>query len=236
MARPLGAFDLVIFDCDGVLVDTEPTANRVLVTMLARVGVVMSEPECLRTFVGRSEATALSVIAERLGRPLPADFVAAWHELLCTEFGRGVAAIAGVGAALDAIALPTCVASSGSHDRMRLTLAASGLLPRFVGRMFSATEVARGKPFPDVFLHAARCMAAAPDRTAVVEDSPAGVAAGVAAGMRVFAYTAGAHSDPDELRAAGAVPFSRMRELPALLADFGAAPHRETLDRVDGDR
>jgi HAD superfamily hydrolase (TIGR01509 family) len=219
----VGAFDLVIFDCDGVLVDTEPTATRVLVTMLARVGIVMSEAECLRTFVGRSAAAALVIIEDRLAAPLPAEFSAEWHALLFEALARGVAPIPGVGAALDAIALPTCVASSGAHDRMRLTLGASGLLPRFEGRIFSATEVARGKPHPDVFLHAASRRGAAPARTAVVEDSSAGVAAGVAAGMTVFAYTAGAHSDPAELRAAGAVAFADMAELPALLAP-------ETLD------
>ncbi len=101
---------------------------------------------------------------------------------------------------------------------MRLTLGTSGLLSRFEGRLFSATEVPRGKPFPDVFLHAARTMDAAPARTAVVEDSPAGVAAGRAAGMTVFAYTAGAHSDAGELAALGGRPFAHMDELPALLA------------------
>jgi len=213
----VGAFELVIFDCDGVLVDTEPTATRVLVTMLARVGIVMSEAECLRTFVGRSAAAALVIIEERLAAPLPAEFSNDWHALLFGEFARGVVPIPGVVAALDAIAAPTCVASSGGHDRMRVTLGASGLLPRFEGRIFSATEVARGKPHPDVFLHAAARMGAVPARTAVVEDSPAGVAAGVAAGMTVFAYTGGGHSDPVELRAAGAVPFANMAELPALL-------------------
>jgi beta-phosphoglucomutase-like phosphatase (HAD superfamily) len=100
---------------------------------------------------------------------------------------------------------------------MRITLGGSALLPRFVGRMFSATDVARGKPFPDVFLHAARSLGAAPARTAVIEDSVAGVTAGVAAGMTVYGYTAGVHSDPAELAAAGATPFADMAELPALL-------------------
>ena len=221
MERPVGLdgrFDLVIFDCDGVLVDTEPTATRVLVTMLARVGIVMSEAECLQTFVGRSAAGSVAMIEERLGHALPAGFHDDWHVLLFDEFRRGVAPIPGVVAAFDAITIPSCVASSGGHDRMRLTLGASGLLSRFEGRLFSATEVERGKPFPDVFLHAARTMDATPARTAVVEDSPAGVTAGRAAGMTVFAYTAGAHSDAGELAALGARPFLHMDELPALLA------------------
>lgn len=236
MGRPVDAFDLVIFDCDGVLVDTEPVATRVLVAMLAEVGIVMSEAECLRTFVGRSAAGSLAIIEERLGRPVPVGFHDDWHALLFGEFRRGVQPIAGVVAALDAITLPTCVASSGSHERMRLTLGASGLLSRFEGRLFSATEVARGKPFPDVFLHAARVMSATPARSAVVEDSPAGVAAGVTAGMTVFAYTGRAHSDPDELARAGAVPFARMLELPALLAGARPTARPETLDISDRGR
>jgi len=165
-----------------VLVDTEPVATRVLMAMLAEVGIAMSEPECLRTFVGRSAAGAIAIIEERLGSPVSRR-----------------------AAATSACASP---------------LGASGLLPRFAGRIFSATEVARGKPFPHVFLHAAGALAAAPARTAVVEDSAAGVTAGIAAGMAVFAYTGGDHSDPAELTA-GAVPFARMPELPSLLA---AAP------------
>ncbi len=186
--------------------------------MLARLGIAMSEAECLRTFVGRSAATAVAIIEARLGRAVPAGFHDDWHTRLFAEFRRGVVPIPGVVAVLDALTVPTCVASSGGHDRMQLTLGASGLLPRFAGRIFSATDVARGKPFPDVFLHAARAMGAAPAGTAVVEDSAAGVAAGVAAGMSVFAYTGGSHSDPSELAAAGAVPFAQMCELPALLA------------------
>jgi HAD superfamily hydrolase (TIGR01509 family) len=213
-------FALVIFDCDGVLVDTEPTATRVLVAMLATVGIAMTEAEVLRAFVGRSAAASLTIIAERLGAPLAATFLEDWHDRLFAEFRRGVAPIPGVAAVLDALAAdgrPTCVASSGGHDRMRVTLGASGLLPRFEGRLFSATEVARGKPFPDVFLHAAARMGAEPLRTAVVEDSVAGVTAAVAAGMTVFGYTAGEHSDPAELAAAGARPFGAMHELPVLL-------------------
>jgi HAD superfamily hydrolase (TIGR01509 family) len=218
--------ELVIFDCDGVLVDTEPTASRVLVAMLARVGIAMSDAECTRTFVGRSLAASVAIIEQRLGAPLPAGFVDEWHRALFAEFHRGVRPMPGVMAALDAIALPTCVASSGGHDRMRITLGSSGLLPRFAGRIFSATDVARGKPFPDIFLHAARAMGVVPARTAVIEDSPAGVTAGVAAGMTVFAYAAGAHADTRALTEAGARVFLDMLTLPALLA--GSPPMLDT--------
>jgi len=227
----VGALDLVVFDCDGVLVNTEPTATRVLVAMLARVGMVMGEPECLRTFVGRSAATCLAMIAERRGAPLPAGFATDWDATLFAELGRGVAPVPGVVAALDAIealSLSTCVASSGSHERMRITLGTSGLLPRFTGRIFSATEVARGKPFPDVFLHAAEQMGVAPARAVVVEDTPAGVTAAVAAGMTVFGYVGGDVADPRELAAAGARPFRSMSELPRLLGRV-ASPTRPTM-------
>ena len=218
------ALDLVVFDCDGVLVDTEPTANRVLVAMLARVGIAMGMEECMRTFVGRSAATALDIVAARLEAPLPAGFAAEWDDLLFGEFRCGVAPIAGVTGALDALAaagIPTCVASSGTHERMRVTLGASGLLPRFAGRLFSAADVGRGKPFPDVFLHAAGSLGAAPARTVVVEDSPPGVQAGVAAGMRVLGYGGGAPQYAAELRAAGATVFADMRELARLVVAGG---------------
>ncbi len=213
----VAAVALVIFDCDGVLVDTEPVANRVLLAMLARLGIVMQPDECMRTFVGRSAATCLAMIGERLGSALPEDFAAEWDRALFAELRRGVSPVPGVVAALDAIAIPTCVASSGSHERMRITLGTSGLWPRFAGRIFSATEVARGKPFPDVFLHAARSMGVAPESALVVEDTPAGVAAAVAAGMTVFAYVGGAHSDAAELAAGGARVFHDMAELPGAL-------------------
>ncbi len=175
----------------------------------------------MRTFLGRSLAASLAIIEARLGAPLASGFADEWHAELFAEFRRGVVPIPDVVPVLDALAaagVPTCVASSGGHDRMRLTLGTSGLLPRFDGRLFSATEVPRGKPFPDVFLHAARRMAVVPTRTAVIEDSVAGATAGVAAGMTVFAYAAGVHADLVELAATGARTFTAMAELPALLA------------------
>ena len=197
--------------------------------MLATVGITMTEAEVMRAFLGRSLATSLAIIEERLGATLPAAFADDWHGRLFAEFRRGVAPVPGVVAVLDALAaggVPTCVASSGGHDRMALTLGTSGLLPRFAGRMFSATDVARGKPFPDVFVYAARTLGADPARTAVVEDSVAGVTAGVAAGMIVFGYAAGPHADPAALAAAGATPFATMAELPALLAAGPGSPRR----------
>jgi HAD superfamily hydrolase (TIGR01509 family) len=139
-----------------------------------------------------------------------------WRRRTLDAFGRELRAVDGVEAVLDGLKAPFCVASSGEPARMRFTLGMTGLLPRFEGRMFSAVEVPRGKPAPDLFLHAARRMGAAPARCAVVEDTAVGVRAGAAAGMTVFGYAV--MSDPDALRAAGAAHvFGDMRELPDLL-------------------
>jgi HAD superfamily hydrolase (TIGR01509 family) len=209
------ALDLVIFDCDGVLVDSERIANTEFARMLAQLGLNFTLEQMFERFVGRSMATCLQQVQELLGRAPPPDFESRLRA--CTEqaLRRDLTAVRGVREALAAIALPYCVASSGDHAKMRLTLGITGLLPLFEGRLYSVTEVARGKPAPDVFLHAARCMGAQPARTAVVEDSVTGVQAAVAAGMRVFGYAA--LGDPSRLARAGASVFSDMAELPGLL-------------------
>jgi HAD superfamily hydrolase (TIGR01509 family) len=207
--------ELVIFDCDGVLVDSEPIANRILAAMLAELGLEIGYEETLRTFVGRSMAQCLRIIEGRLGRPVPGDFVERYDRRSFEAFERELCPVPGIAEALDRIRAPVCVASSGSHAKMRVTLALTGLWSRFEGRLFSATEVGRGKPDPALFVHAARRLGAAPDRTAVVEDGPVGARAGRAAGMDVFGY---ARRTPAALLAAeGARVFADMRELPALL-------------------
>jgi len=208
-------FDLVIFDCDGVLVDSERLANTQFAELLAELGIECTLEQMYRDFVGRSMAACMQTVTQRLGRPPPRDFEARLRARTRAAFERELRPVDGVEAVLDRLPMPACVASSGDHEKMRLTLGITGLLPRFEGRLFSATEVARGKPWPDVFLHAAARMGAAPEHTAVVEDSPAGVRAGTAAGMTVFGYTA--TMGPGELRAAGATVFHHMSELPALL-------------------
>lgn len=208
---------LVIFDCDGVLVDSEPIANRVFSRMLGEVGLPMDYGETVRTFVGRSAATCVRMVEARIGRPVPEGWVDAWRQRTFDAFSQALRAVEGVAEALDRIRAPFCVASSGEPAKMRFTLGMTGLLPPFEGRMFSAVEVPRGKPAPDLFLHAARRMGAAPGHCAVIEDSAVGVQAGAAAGMTVFGFAA--MSDPDALRAAGAAHvFTRMDELPDLLA------------------
>jgi tRNA pseudouridine(55) synthase len=210
-------FELVIFDCDGVLVDSEPIANRVLVDLLSRSGLPMTYDETMKTFVGRSAATCLRMIEERIGRSLPKTFPQQWEERLFSALRREVRPIPGVVEALDRIRLPVCVASSGSHERIRVSLGASGLLPRFEGRLFSSVEVARGKPCPDLFMHAAATLGVSRYRCAVVEDTPVGVRAAVEAGMTVFGYVGGPHSSATELTDAGAIVFDSMADLPRLL-------------------
>ena len=212
------AFDLVIFDCDGVLVDSEPLANRVLAERLAIVGLHMPVGEVMKAFVGRTREGCIARAAEMLGRPLPPDFAAEWDRVLYARLREELEAVEGVVDVLDRLQVPYCAASNSSRERLRLGLEATGLWPRFAGRAFSAEEVARPKPAPDLFLHAARAMGAAPSRCAVVEDTPTGVRAGVAAGLAVFAFAGAAHADRAALAAAGGRVFESMRDLPELIA------------------
>ena len=147
--------ELVILDCDGVLVDSEPLSNRVLAALLTEIGLPTSYEDSVRDYMGRSLDACLERIEARLGRPPPADFAERLEERSFAAFRGGLEAVPGVEGALDRIDLPTCVASSGAHEKMRLTLGLVGLLGRFEGRLFSASDVARGKPDPALFLHAA---------------------------------------------------------------------------------
>lgn len=210
-------FDLVIFDCDGVLVDSEPLANRVLQERLAAVGLHLPLPEVMRTFVGRTREACIALAGEMLGRALPRDFAAEWDRVLYRRLRDELRAVEGVADALGRLAIPYCAASNSSPERLRLGLEATGLWPRFEGRAFSAEEVENPKPAPDLFLHAARTLGALPSRCAVVEDTPTGVRAGVAAGMTVFAFAAADHADRAALAAAGGRIFHHMDELCALL-------------------
>jgi HAD superfamily hydrolase (TIGR01509 family) len=210
-------FELVIFDCDGVLVDTEPVANAVLKYQLDAIGLEMPLDEVIRTFVGRSRGDCLEIAARLRGAPLPPGFGEAWDRAFDAALERETRAIEGIAELLRDFPLPYCVASNGEPARMRLALRAAGLMPLVEGRLFTASEVARPKPAPDLFLHAARKMEAAPARTAVIEDTVTGVTAGIAAGMQVLAYAGAGHADIASLRAAGARVFSAMRELPGLL-------------------
>ena len=206
----------VIFDCDGVLVDSEPLSNAALAGALTEVGLPTSAAEATARYRGRSWASVEEDVARRAGGEVPDGLRERYRAAMFAAFERELRAVPGVKAALDAIDLPACVASSGEREKMEFTLGRTGLLPRFSGRLFSATEVGRGKPAPDLFLHAAERLGWDPGACAVVEDSPVGVAAGAAAGMCVFGYAR--ETDAEELAAAGATPFADMAELPGLLA------------------
>ena len=211
------SFELVIFDCDGVLVDSEPIANRVLSERLAEVGLHMDVDEVMRRFVGRTREGCLYLAGELLGRELPAGFAEAWDAALFRTFDAELKPVAGVIEVIRQLRVPICVASNSSRERMAVSLRAAGLLAFFEGRAFSAAEVARPKPAPDLFLHAAAAMGVPPLRCAVIEDTPTGVRAAVSAGMAVYGYAGGGHSSAAALAGAGATVFSEMRVLPDLL-------------------
>jgi HAD superfamily hydrolase (TIGR01509 family) len=208
---------LVIFDCDGVLIDSEPIANRVLAEQLQAIGLALTPREVMAEFVGLTRDGCLELAARRLGRPLPEGFAARWDEALFAALAAEVRAVDGVAELLQRLRVPWCVASNGTPHRMRMSLEAAGLLPLVEGRLFTASEVPRPKPAPDLFLHAAARMGAQPARCAVIEDTPTGVRAGVAAGMRVLAYAAAPHAQREALADEGAELFHAMAEVPALL-------------------
>lgn len=209
---------LVIFDCDGVLVDSEAIANREFCAMLNRVGVAITLAETVDLLVGLSMPACIRLIEERFRVTLPATFAADLEARTFAAFDAGLAAFPGVAETLDRLAPPFCVASSGEPAKIRFSLGRTGLLPRFDGRLFSAAEVAHGKPAPDLFLLAAATLGVAPRDCLVIEDSRPGVAAGVAAGMTVFGFTAGGHVPPGALVAAGAaLEFAHMADLIALI-------------------
>jgi HAD superfamily hydrolase (TIGR01509 family) len=211
------AFDLVIFDNDGVLVDSERLANRVLADLLTEHGWPRTTEQCVQEFMGGSLARVRDAFARATFRALPPAFDDAYHQRLFMGFRSGLDAVDGVRATLDTLdrlAVPYCVASSGTVDRIELALTATGLLPRFAGRIFSAENVQRGKPAPDLFLHVADSMGVEPAACAVVEDSALGVEAARAAGMTVFGYAA---MTPAERLAGADEVFFSMTDLPDLL-------------------
>jgi HAD superfamily hydrolase (TIGR01509 family) len=211
------SYELVIFDNDGVLVDSERLANRVLADLLTEHGWPRTVDQCHEEFMGGTLARVRDAYARATFRDLPESFDAAYQERLFERFRAGLDTVAGVRATLDRLdelGIPYCVASGGTRDRILLALSSTGLLPRFSGRIFSGEEVRHAKPDPDLFLHAASSVGAEPSRCAVVEDSQPGVEAGHAAGMTVFGYAGMTPAD----RLTGAdVIFTAMAELPDLL-------------------
>jgi HAD superfamily hydrolase (TIGR01509 family) len=214
----VSACELVIFDCDGVLVDSEVITNRVFAEMLGELGMHFTLPEMFERFVGRSMTQCCELIAGLLQQPVPAGFVEQFHSRASAALGAELKTVAGIEATLDVLdahRVPYCVASNGTREKMGLTLGHTGLLPRFEGKRL----VAQGKPAPDLFLLAARTFDAAPIHCCVIEDTPTGVTAGVAAGMRVYGYCA--LMPAQRMTAAGAHrTFTSMSELPALILDY----------------
>jgi HAD superfamily hydrolase (TIGR01509 family) len=206
--------ELEIFDCDGVLVDSDRISLRIQAERLQELGLDVSFEDCVRDFLGLGMPATLRVVADRLGRPVPQSWVDDLERAVRRAFLAELMPVAGVVDALDAITLPSCIASSGSHDKMRFTLGLTGLYDGFAGRIFSADQVPRGKPAPDLFLHAARSLGTAAEHCVVIEDSPFGVAAAKAAGMRALGFAA--ITPAERLRDADAV-FTAMAELPPLL-------------------
>lgn len=210
------AFELIIFDCDGVLVDSERLSIRVDAMFLDRLGWPMSTDEIVERWVGRSDADMRTEIEQHIGGPIPPDIDEEFGRIYRETFDRELAPVDGIREALRVITTPRCVASSGEHDKIRRNLALTGLAGYFGERLFSASDVEHGKPAPDLFLMAAETLGAQPSRCAVVEDSVYGVEAALAAGMLPFAY-AGGVTPAERLARPGAVVFTDMRRLPELL-------------------
>ncbi len=208
----------VLFDCDGVLVDSEPVTDRVIAASLARHGLPFDAGEVHALFLGGTMA-GVAETARRLGADLPADWVDRIYEEMFAELAKGTALIPGIEAvldALDAAGIPYAVGSNGPHRKMEITLGQHPALHRRLrGRIFSRHDVGRPKPAPDLYLHAAAALGAPAEACAVVEDSLPGVRAARAAGMACFGYAP--RGDGAGLAAEGAVPFRAMTDLPALL-------------------
>ena len=211
---------LVVFDCDGVLVDTEPIANRVLTQALVEAGLSLLAQEVSQATTGYSMKQVVAWAERTMGGQLPRDFISQTQARMFEAFRTELKPVSGADVVLDAIAgkeIAYCVASSGDYEKMQFTLGLTGLLSRLEGRMFSTSDVPRGKPAPDVFLRAARKHDAAVSESVVVEDSLPGVAGGLAAGMTVYGFAAGDMRRQNVLGAAGAIVFDDLRDLPELL-------------------
>ncbi|UVK39335.1 HAD family hydrolase [Mesorhizobium sp. AR10] len=219
--------ELVIFDCDGVLVDSEALSVSALLGMIALAGGAVSEDTAYEHFLGKSMKSVREILGRDFALDITDQHLAAMRVELMRKFRQELKPIPGIEQVLPRLGVPYCVASSGTLDRIRYALDVTGLLGLLEPHLFSAGMVARGKPAPDLFLHAASRMGAIPQNCLVVEDSPAGIEAAQAAGMRVFAFTGGSHAGNPALKArlASSEPdfiFADMLQLPDLIAGLGA--------------
>ena len=219
------SFDLVIFDCDGVLVDSEVISCRAHADTLTRHGYPITPDGVLKRFLGVSDREARQIVETEIGRKLPDSFEAEVKHATLSFYADDLSAIAHVGEAIAALDLPKCVASSGTPEKIRHGLTCAGLYDQLAPHIFSATQVKRGKPAPDIFLFAAEQMGARPERCIVIEDSAHGVTGARAAGMTVLGFYGGSHCTAEHeatLRRAGAAAtFADMRELPDLILQVG---------------
>ena len=207
--------DLVIFDCDGVLVDSEPISNQVLADLLTEIGLPTTLEQSLKLFLGKSWKDNFLIIQKLLGRSPPQKLYEIYTERMYQAFEAELKPISGIESSLDQISLKTCVASSGPHMKIRKTLEITGLLPRFENHIFSADDVEKGKPAPDLFLYACEKMGSKSYSSVVVEDALPGVRSAVSAGMTVLAYTP--YGDVNNFKKHGAITFEDMIELPNIL-------------------
>jgi len=207
-------YDLIIFDCDGVLVNSEIISNQLLRDSLAENGLDMSLEQVVETYVGRSMLAVVSISEQLLGCSLPKNFLELLQEKTFAAFEDKLKAVEGVVkllAALQKQNIKFCVASSGTFEKMDITLGLTGLKHYFDGRIYNTSQVKRGKPYPDLFLYAAEQMGVEPAKCLVIEDSLPGVQAAVAAGMEVIAYSV--RGNCDKLKKAGGLVFDDMGKI-----------------------
>ncbi|MFL5269045.1 MAG: HAD family hydrolase [Stellaceae bacterium] len=221
----IARFELVIFDCDGVLVDSEPTINRAHAQALTECGYPITEQKLVERFCGMSDPEMIDIIEREWGHAVPVSYAERVGEMMDDGFRQSLTSVEGVAEVLDWLQLPVCVASSSAPEQIRRKLELTGLLEYFGENLFSATMVARGKPSPDLFLYAAQRLATAPDCCLVIEDSPAGIDAALSAGMTPIGFCGGSHCGPEHaarLQARGAVlVIVDMRQLADAMAKLG---------------
>jgi len=209
--------DLIIFDCDGVLVDSEPATNQLLAENLTAHGLPLTREEAINLFVGGTMKSVMQR-ARELGATLPDTWLNDIYEAMFVRLAAGLPRIPHLDplfAAIDRVGIKTCIASNGPMRKMRITLPDAGLMDRFEGRIFSAHDVGVAKPDPGLFLHAAESINSAPENCVVIEDSASGAKAAKAAGMRCYGYVA--DTPAEKLIAHDAIPFANMADLPGLL-------------------
>ncbi len=209
-------YDLVIFDCDGVLVNSEPLANQVYVQILAEHGYQVNTEEYLREFAGAAITQRLEVTSQKLNWTPPSNFVSVFNERLAVLTKRELKPVPGIHELIESLRVPICIASNGTRKEILLRLKIANLTEQFGNAIFSGLEVARPKPAPDVYLAAAESFNTPPSKCIVIEDSVTGVTAAVRAGMKVYGHAA--FTPAEALQSAGAIPFETMLELKEMLA------------------